>query len=101
MELSDAGLNATCEVTALDEYGDARSGFIAAERPLTIYLDKREIVTLMTMGCQPELLVLGWLRNQNLVKDIADLPDPVLGWNGAKSGLLGSSMLQAVLEFLG
>ncbi|SDP00911.1 Murein tripeptide amidase MpaA [Ralstonia sp. 25mfcol4.1] len=34
-------------------------------------------------------------------KDNADLPDPVVGWNGAKSALLGTAMLQAILEYLG
>ena len=34
-------------------------------------------------------------------KDNADLPDPAVGWNGAKSALLGTAMLQAVLEYLG
>ncbi|MEZ5476418.1 MAG: formate dehydrogenase accessory sulfurtransferase FdhD [Thiolinea sp.] len=54
----------------LDEYGQPRDSHISAERPLTVYLDKREIVTLMTMGSQPELLILGWLRNQNLVSEL-------------------------------
>lgn len=34
-------------------------------------------------------------------KDNADLPDPEVGWNGARSALLGTAMLQAVLEYLG
>jgi formate dehydrogenase assembly factor FdhD len=40
---------------------------IPAERALTVYVDKRELVTLMTLGAHPELLVLGYLRNQRLV----------------------------------
>jgi len=65
--MTDAGLDAATEVTAIDEYGNARAGHIAAERALTLFIDKREVVTLMTMGTQPELLVLGWLRNQRIV----------------------------------
>jgi len=66
-QMSNAGLQAAAAITAIDEYGQAREGHIAAERALTVYLDKKEIVTLMTLGTQPELLVLGWLRNQRLV----------------------------------
>ena len=40
---------------------------IAGEHPLTLYLDKREIVTLMTLGHAPEALAIGYLRNQRLV----------------------------------
>jgi FdhD protein len=70
IEMTDAGLDAAVAVTAIDEYGHTRDGHIASERALTLFLDKREIVTLMTMGTQPELLVLGWLRNQRIVPDI-------------------------------
>lgn len=79
-QLSNASLNATAAAVAVDEYGQAREGFIAAERPLTIYLDKREVVTLMTMGCEPELLILGWLRNQNLLSDLNQLKAIQVDW---------------------
>lgn len=79
-QLSNAALNATAAAMAVDEYGQPRDGFIAAERPLTIYLDKREVVTLMTMGCEPELLILGWLRNQNLLSDLDQLKAIQVDW---------------------
>ena len=41
---------------------------IAGEHPLTLYVDKREIVTLMTLGAAPEALAIGFLRNQRLVE---------------------------------
>lgn len=78
--LSNAQLDTTVGVQPVDEFGEVRDGFISAERPLTIYLDKREILTLMTMGSQPELLVLGWLRNQNLITDIAQLKAIQVDW---------------------
>lgn len=59
-----ARLPATTEISIVDEYGDARQQAIAAERALTVYLNKREIVTLMTLGDDPEALVVGYLRNQ-------------------------------------
>jgi FdhD protein len=79
-QLTDAGLEATETVTAIDESGLARKGFIAAERALTIYLNKREIVTLMTLGTNPELLVLGWLKNQRLVHNINDVKSLQVDW---------------------
>ncbi len=68
--MTQAGLAASAPVVAVDEYGASRDGHIAAERSLTVYLDKREIITLMTLGTQPEWLVLGWLRNQRLIPRI-------------------------------
>ena len=79
--LTDEGLGASVEVVAYDEFGQPRAGHIAAERALTIYLDKREILTLMTLGSQPELLVLGWLKNQNLVDDLADIEAVQIAWD--------------------
>ena len=80
IELSDAGLDATIAVTAIDEYGESRGGHVAAERALTIYLDRREIVTVMTLGTQPEMLTLGWLRNQRLVNDVQDIASIKANW---------------------
>jgi len=79
-EMTDAGLDASTAVTAVDEFGEIRTSYIAAERPLTIYLDKREIVTVMTLGTQPELLILGWLRNQNMITDIRDIKSIQVDW---------------------
>ena len=70
IQLSDEGLDAAITVNGVNEFGKTIEGHIAAERALTIYLDKREVVTLMTLGTQPELLVLGWLRNQRLIQSI-------------------------------
>jgi FdhD protein len=69
------------EITILDEYGQRRSIHIPAERPLTVYLDKREIVTLMTLGAMPELLVLGYLLNQRLVAGVADVESVTVDWD--------------------
>jgi len=79
-ELTDAGLDATSEVTALNEFNEQVSGNIAVERALTVYLDKREIITLMTLGNHPELLILGWLHNQRIVSDIHQLKSIQVDW---------------------
>ncbi len=79
--LSDAGLDAAVAATAIDEFGESQNGYIAAERALTVYLNKREIVTLMTLGTHPELLVLGWLYNQRLIKDIQQVTAVQIDWD--------------------
>ena len=79
-ELTSAGLNATVSVTALNEQGEAIDSAIAVERALTVYLDKREVVTLMTLGNHPELLILGWLRNQQLITDITQVKAVQIDW---------------------
>ena len=68
------------EVIAVDEHGQNRTLFIPAERALTVYVDKRELVTLMTLGAQPEWLVLGYLRNQRLVDSIAEIESITVDW---------------------
>lgn len=79
--MSSAGLKPTRAVTAVDELGEPREGFIAGERPLTLYLNKREIVTLMTLGTHPELLTLGYLLNQRLVPAVAAVTQIQVDWD--------------------
>ena len=79
--LSEATAPLTCEVTAVNEHGEHISVSIPAERALTVYLDKRELVTLMTLGAHPELLVLGYLLNQRLVKNIEQIESITVDWD--------------------
>jgi FdhD protein len=79
--LTQAQSPLTCEVDAVNEYGEVHKVAIPAERALTVYVDKRELVTLMTLGAHPELLVLGYLRNQRLVKDVADIESITVDWD--------------------
>lgn len=81
LQLSRARLPATTEISIVDEFGDTRQQAIAAERALTVYLNKREIVTLMTLGDDPEALVVGYLRNQGLLKTAADLEVVQVDWD--------------------
>jgi FdhD protein len=68
------------EIEILDEAGERRPLFVPAERALTVFVDDRELVTLMTLGAAPELLVLGFLRNQRLIKDAAALESISVDW---------------------
>ena len=79
-ELTQAGLNPTVAVSAMDEYQNIKEMRVADERPLTIYIDSYEIVTLMTLGSQPELLTLGYLKNQGLIADIREIKSVQVDW---------------------
>ena len=79
-KLTNAARPATFEVEAYNERGEMVPTAIAGEHPLTIYLDKREIVTLMTLGHAPEALVLGYLRNQRLADSIDDIAAVQVDW---------------------
>jgi FdhD protein len=79
-QLSDARAVLTHEVEVVDERGRRSLISIPAERPLTVYVDKRELVTLMTLGGAPEALTLGYLRNQRLVKSIEDVVSVQVDW---------------------
>lgn len=79
--MTRAGLAPTHPVTTVDEYGAAREARVAGERPLTLYVDRKEIVTLMTLGTQPEALALGYLRNQALVERLEDVKSVQADWD--------------------
>ncbi|MGE5338893.1 MAG: formate dehydrogenase accessory sulfurtransferase FdhD [Gemmatimonadota bacterium] len=68
------------EISIIDEYGDRRTILIPIERPLTVFVDKRELVTLMTLGAMPELLVLGYLRNQRLIERADEVESITVDW---------------------
>ena len=79
-KLSNAARPATFEVEASNERGEMVPTSIAGEHPLTLYLDKRELVTLMTLGHAPEALAIGFLRNQRLVAAIEDIQAVQVDW---------------------
>lgn len=79
-QLSQQALPVTHQVDVIDEKGRTQNIEIPGERPLTIYIDKKEIVTLMTLGSAPEALTLGYLRNQRLVNAITDIESIQVDW---------------------
>lgn len=79
--MTNASVPVVHEVTIMDELGRQKSTFIPGERSLTVYLDKREVVTLMTLGAAPEALVLGYLRNQRLVESADDIESIQVDWD--------------------
>lgn len=98
---SHARLPATVEIEVFDEYGETRRQAIAAERPLTVYLNKREIVTLMTLGDDPEALVVGYLRNQGLLSKAADLMAVHVDWEVESAAVVTRHLPEDLEERLG
>ena len=80
-QLTQARCELLREIQVLDEYGERRQIHIPAERPLTVFVDKRELVTLMTLGECPELLVLGYLCNQRLIGDVREVESITVDWD--------------------
>ena len=78
--LTDAARPSTFDVTALDENGTVRDVAVAGEHPLTLYVDKQEILTLMTLGAAPEALTIGYLRNQRLVQRLDEIVAVQVDW---------------------
>lgn len=79
-KITQASRPLTFEVEALNERGEVLPTPIAGEHPLTLYVDKREIVTLMTLGQAPEALAIGYLRNQRLVRSVEDIAAVQVDW---------------------
>jgi FdhD protein len=78
--LTEARAPLTREIETVNEHGERGTTSIPAERPLTVFIDKRELVTLMTLGARPEWLVLGYLRNQRLVRSVDEVESITVDW---------------------
>ena len=59
------------QLPALDESGKDVTASLINERPFSLYINSREVVTLMTIGDHLEWLALGWVRNQGLITDLS------------------------------
>ena len=79
--LSRTPCQPTTEIEVVDEYGERRRIHIPLERPLTVFVNKHELVTLMTLGAEPEWLVLGWLRNQRLLAAPTEVQSLQVDWD--------------------
>lgn len=78
--LTHARAPLTQDIETVNERGERGVTSIPAERPLTLYVDKRELVTLMTLGAYPEWLVLGYLRNQRLIGALDEVDSVTVDW---------------------
>src|SRR3954470_20486114 len=55
-------------LSGIDHEGKNVAAAVVTERPLTLFLNAREIVTMMTIGDRPDLLAVGYLLNQNMLR---------------------------------
>ena len=98
--LTRATASLTQEIRVLDAAGEERTIRIPDERPLTVYVDRRELVTLMTLGQYPEWLVLGYLLNQRLLPDLRQVDSVTVDWSvdaaavRTRAGAAGSKALR-------
>jgi FdhD protein len=83
---------ATFEVEAWNERDELVLTRIAGEHPLTLYLDKREIVTLMTLGAAPAHLALGYLRNQRIVETLEAIDSVQVDWESGSVAVTSRSL---------
>jgi FdhD protein len=58
----------TRTVEGIDQEGRAITTAVVVERPLTLFLNGQEIVTMMTVGDHPDFLAVGYLLNQNMLR---------------------------------
>lgn len=92
IDLTCAAIPSTVTIEAIDETGASREIEISGEHPLTLYVDKREILTLMTLGAQPEALILGWLRNQRLVNSPDEIAAIHVDWETESAAVTSKSL---------
>lgn len=78
--LTQASAALTHTVEVVNEFGEKYALAIPSERALTVYVDKRELITLMTLGAHPEWLILGYLLNQRLVSGFDDIESITVDW---------------------
>jgi FdhD protein len=83
--LTDSTFAPLRDVSAVDEQGEPRPLCVPVERPLTVCVDGRELVTLMTLGARPEFLVLGYLLNQRLISDVAMIESVAVDWTAGSA----------------
>jgi FdhD protein len=96
--LTEASAPLTRAVESINEHGEREPVSIPAERALTVYVDKRELVTLMTLGARPEWLVLGYLRNQRLVGGIDEIESVTVDWDVGSAAVKTRSGIDHIEE---
>lgn len=86
----------TMDVVVYDQYGEPLNKSIACERPLTVLLNWKEVVTLMTLGSRPEALVLGYLKNQSFISKRDKLQSVIIDWQTHSAAVLTEENIERV-----
>ena len=97
-KITHASRPLTTEVEAVNERGEALATPIAGEHPLTLYVDNREVVTLMTLGQAPEALAIGYLRNQRLVRSLEEIAEVQVDWETEAVALTTRKQIKGLKE---
>lgn len=100
-QITHASRPLTFSVPAINEHGEVTETEIAGEGPLTLYIDKREIVTLMTLGAAPEALAIGYLRNQRLLPNIEEIASVQVDWETDAVAVTTRSGIENIEQRLG
>lgn len=79
--MTHAGLRPAHGVSAVNEFGETIDVHVPGELPLTIRVDGMEVVTLMTLGTEPEALTLGYIHNQKLIENLHDIVSVTVDWD--------------------
>jgi FdhD protein len=90
----------TIAVKAVNEQGVVVDKFVACERPLTVYLNWRPIVTLMTLGAKPESLTLGYLKNQGFISDLSLLESVIVDWDVSSAAVITKEVSEDIEQKL-
>ncbi|MBB1319292.1 formate dehydrogenase accessory sulfurtransferase FdhD [Shewanella sp. SR43-4] len=90
----------TIAVKAVNEQGVIVDKFVACERPLTVYLNWRPIVTLMTLGAKPESLTLGYLKNQGFISDLSLLESVIVDWDVSSAAVITKEVSEDIEQKL-
>jgi FdhD protein len=90
----------TIAVKAVNEQGVIIDKFVACERPLTVYLNWRPIVTLMTLGAKPESLTLGYLKNQGFISDLSLLESVIVDWDVSSAAVITKEVSEDIEQKL-
>jgi FdhD protein len=96
--LTQARAPLTRDIATINEHGERSTTSIPAERALTVYVDKRELVTLMTLGDRPEWLVLGFLRNQRLLASLDEVESVTVDWEVGSAAVKTRSGIERIEE---
>lgn len=86
----------TMDVVVYDQYGEPLNKSIACERPLTVLLNWKEVVTLMTLGSRPEALVLGYLKNQSFISMRNKLQSVIIDWQTHSAAVITEENIEQV-----
>ena len=86
--IASRNLQTVFATEAYNQYGEQREVSVAGEAALTICVDGKEVVTLMTLGAYPAELVIGYLLNQKLIEDVGAIAEVKIDWERERADVV-------------